>query len=46
VVALSFYVWGGAADALGSGSTSRAVALEFGSLALLGLVVALLMGQS
>jgi hypothetical protein len=46
VVALSFYVWGGAADALRSGSTSRAVAFEFGSLALLGLVVALLMGQS
>jgi hypothetical protein len=45
IVALAFYVWGGAADAVEQGSGSRAVALEFGSLALLGLIVALLMHQ-
>lgn len=46
LVALAFYVWGGAADALGGGSSPRSVAFEFGSLALLGLVVALLMAQA
>jgi hypothetical protein len=45
VVALSFYVWGGAADALGTGSSPRAVAFEFGTLGILGLAVALLMRQ-
>jgi hypothetical protein len=45
VIALAFYVWGGAAEALDSGSSSRSVAVEFGTLALLGLVVAMLMRQ-
>ena len=45
LVALAFYVWGGAADALGGGATPRSVALEFGSLALLGFVVAVLMAH-
>lgn len=45
IVALTFYVWGGAADALGGGATPRSVAIEFGSLGLLGLIVAILMGQ-
>jgi len=45
LVALAFYVWGGAADALGGGATPRSVALEFGSLALLGFLVAVLMAH-
>ena len=43
VVALAFYAWGGAAEALGGGVGVRSVLVEFGSLALLGLLVALLM---
>ncbi len=43
IVALAFYVWGGAAEALGGGASGRSVVIEFGSLALLGLLVALLM---
>lgn len=43
VLALGFHAWAGAAEALGNGARSRAVALEFGSLALLGLLVALLL---
>jgi hypothetical protein len=46
VVALAFYAWGGAAEALGDGASGRSVAIEFGSLALLGLLVALLMRHS
>ncbi|MGZ6140768.1 MAG: hypothetical protein ACXWLA_08840, partial [Myxococcaceae bacterium] len=46
VVAIMFYAWGGAADALDNGSSSRSVAVEFGSLAILGLLVALLMRQA
>ncbi len=45
IVALAFYAWGGAAEALGDGAAGRAVAIEFGSLALLGLLVALLLHQ-
>lgn len=45
IVALAFYVWGGAAEALGDGAAGRSVVIEFGSLALLGLLVALLMQQ-
>jgi hypothetical protein len=41
LVALTFYAWGGAAEALQSGSSPRAVAMEFGTLAVLGLLVAL-----
>ncbi len=41
VLALAFYSWAGAADALQGGSSGRAVALEFGLLAVLGVAVAL-----
>ncbi len=43
IIALAFYVWGGAADALQNGASGRSVVLEFGSLAILGLLVALLL---
>jgi hypothetical protein len=43
VVALAFHAWGGAAEALDEGASVRAVVLEFGALAVLGLVVALLL---
>lgn len=46
VIALTFYVWGGAAEALENGSSARSVAVEFGTLAILGLVVAMLMHQA
>ena len=42
VLALGFYAWSGAADALQGGASRRSVLLEFGALAALGLVVALL----
>lgn len=45
VVALSFYVWGGAVEGLDEARTGRSVALEFGALALLGLLMALLLHQ-
>jgi len=38
VLALGFHAWAGAAEALDGGAPSRAVAIEFGSLALLGLL--------
>lgn len=43
IIALAFYAWAGAADALRGESSGRAVAIEFGSLMLLGLVVGLLL---
>jgi hypothetical protein len=43
VVALGFHAWGGAAEALEEGAPVRAVVLEFGALAVLGLAVALLL---
>jgi hypothetical protein len=43
VLALGFHAWSGAAEALDGGAPARAVAFEFGSLALLGLLVALLL---
>lgn len=43
VLALGFHAWAGAAEALDGGARARAVAIEFGSLALLGLLVALLL---
>jgi hypothetical protein len=46
LVALAFYAWGGAVEALDGGATPRAVALEFGSLAALGLLVALLLHRT
>lgn len=42
LMALAFYAWGGAVDALRGEASGRAVAVEFGSLMLLGLVVGLL----
>ena len=43
VLALGFHAWAGAAEALDNGERSRAVVIEFGSLAVLGLLVALLL---
>ncbi len=43
VILLAFYAWGGAADDLYAGASRLRVAVEYGSLALLGLLVALLM---
>jgi hypothetical protein len=43
LVALAFHAWGGAVEALESGAPTRAVVVEFGALAVLGLVVALLL---
>lgn len=43
VLALGFHAWAGAAEALDSGARGRAVVVEFGSLALLGLLVAILL---
>jgi len=41
LVALTFHSWSGAADALESGVSNRAVFLEYGSLAAIGAIVAL-----
>jgi hypothetical protein len=43
VLALGFHAWAGAAEALEGGASGRSVAVEFGSLAILGLLVALLL---
>ena len=43
LTALAFHAWGGAAESLDDGASARAVALEFGALAILGIVVALLL---
>jgi hypothetical protein len=43
LMALAFYAWAGAVQALRAGEPGRSVAAEFGSLAVLGLVVALLL---
>jgi hypothetical protein len=43
LMALAFYTWAGAAEALREGSSGRAVAAEFGALLLIGLVVGLLL---
>jgi hypothetical protein len=43
LMALAFYAWAGAVQALRAGEPGRGVAIEFGSLAVLGLVVALLL---
>ena len=42
LIALTFHAWGGAATALESGEPSWRIAIEFGALALMGLVLALL----
>jgi hypothetical protein len=41
--ALAFHAWSGAAEALEEGASGRAVLVEFGSLAILGIVVAVLL---
>lgn len=41
LIALAFYTWGGAVDALRGGARGRAVAVEFGALLAIGLVVGL-----
>ncbi|HEX2221512.1 MAG TPA: hypothetical protein VHK06_03225 [Candidatus Limnocylindria bacterium] len=46
IAALAFYAWGGAADSLEQGARGRAVAVEFGSLAALGMAVAVLLHGS
>jgi hypothetical protein len=46
LAALGFYTWSGAVDALQGGDSGRAVALEFGSLLLLGLVFGLLLHRT
>jgi len=43
LLALTFHAWGGAAEALDEGASARSVAAEFGALAVLGIVVALLL---
>ena len=43
LMALAFYTWSGAVDALRGDASGRGVAIEFGALLLLGLVVGLLM---
>lgn len=46
ILALGFHAWAGAADALDAGASGRSVVLEFGTLALLGLAVAVLLHAS
>jgi hypothetical protein len=46
IVALAFHAWGGAAEALEEGASVRSVILEFGALAVLGIVVAVLLNGS
>ncbi|MGZ8562819.1 MAG: hypothetical protein ACXWWU_04285, partial [Candidatus Limnocylindria bacterium] len=41
LMALAFYTWGGAVDALRGGASGRSVAVEFGALILVGLFVGL-----
>ncbi len=43
LIALAFHAWSGAAEALEDGAGGRSVAIEFGSLAVLGVVVAVLL---
>lgn len=45
LVGLAFYTWAGAADALKQGSSGRSVAVEFGALVLIGLVVGLVLAR-
>ena len=43
LMALAFYAWAGAAQALADGEPGRSVAMEFGALVILGIVVAFLL---
>jgi len=45
LIALTFHSWSGAADALESGTSDRAVVLEYGSLAAIGAIVALFLSR-
>ncbi len=45
VAALAFYAWGGAVEEIEDGASLRSVALEFGTIALLGVIVAFLLHQ-
>ncbi|HTE66497.1 MAG TPA: hypothetical protein VK736_09595 [Candidatus Binatia bacterium] len=46
ILALAFHAWSGAAEALDGGASARSVLIEFGALAVLGVVVALLLHGS
>lgn len=46
LMALAFYTWAGAVEALRTGASGRSVAVEYGALLLVGLVVALLVHRS
>ena len=46
IIALAFYTWAGAVDALRGDASGRAVAAEFGSLMLIGLVAGLLLHRA
>jgi len=46
LMALAFYAWSGAADALEGGDSGRSVAIEFGPLLLLGVVIGLLLHRA
>jgi hypothetical protein len=46
LLALTFHAWSGAAESLEAGASGRSVAVEFGALAVLGIVVALLLTGS
>ncbi len=43
ILALGFHAWSGAAESLDSGAPTRATVIEFGTLALLGILVAILL---
>jgi hypothetical protein len=43
LIALAFYSWAGAVEAIRGGASGRSVAIEFGSLMLLGLIVGLVL---
>lgn len=46
LVALAFYVWGGAVDALRGDTSARSVAAEFGTLTALGLLIGLWLARA
>lgn len=46
LVALTFHAWSGAADALESGTSARGVAFEYGSLAIIGALVAIFLSRA
>jgi len=46
LMALAFYTWAGAAESLRGGASGRSVAIEYGALVLVGLVVAMIMHRA